>query len=116
VFARSIISVAPADKEREVLLTFDNGDPQFPIIVGFIQNQPVIDEKPETLTLNRESLEDVVLDGRRITIDAREEIVLRCGNGSVKLRKDGTIIIKGTNLVSRAKAANKIKGAAVRIN
>jgi hypothetical protein len=116
VFARSIISVTLADKDREVLLTFDNGDPRFPIIVGFIQNQPVIDEKSETLQLNRESLEDIVLDGRRITFDAREEIVLRCGDGSVKLRKDGTIIIKGTNLISRAKATNRIKGAAVSIN
>jgi hypothetical protein len=116
VFARSIIGVTPADKNRQVLLTFDNGDPQLPIIVGFIQNQPVIDEKSETLKLNRESLEDIVLDGRRITVDAREEIVLRCGDGSVKLRKDGTIIIKGTSLVSRAKATNKIKGAAVNIN
>ena len=116
VSARSIISVTLADKDREVLLTFDKGDPRFPIIVGFIQNQPVIDEKSETLKLNRESLEDIVLDGRRITFDAREEIVLRCGDGSVKLRKDGTIIIKGINLVSRAKAANKIKGAAVNIN
>lgn len=116
VFARSIIGVTPADKDREVLLTFDNGDPRRPIIVGFIQNQPVIGETSETLILNRESLEDIVLDGRRITFDAREEIVLRCGEGSVKLRKDGTIIIKGINLVSRAKAANKIKGAAVNIN
>jgi hypothetical protein len=116
VFARSIIGVTLDDKNREVLLTFDNGDPRFPIIVGFIQNQPVIDEKSETLKLNRESLKDIILDGRRITFDAREEMVLRCGDGSVKLRKDGTIIIKGTRLVSRARATNKIKGAAVSIN
>jgi hypothetical protein len=116
VFARSIISLKPDDKNREVLLTFDKGDPRRPIIVGFIQNRPVIEEASKMLKLDRESLEDIVLDGRRITFDARDEIVLRCGDGSVKLRKDGTIIIKGTNLVSRAKATNKIKGAAVRIN
>ncbi|MGD8837010.1 MAG: hypothetical protein PVJ19_18855, partial [Desulfobacteraceae bacterium] len=84
--------------------------------VGFIQNQPVIKKESKTLIFDRESVEDIVFDGRRITFDARQEIVLRCGEGSVKLRKDGTIIIKGINLVSRARAANKIKGAAVKIN
>lgn len=116
VFARSIIRVAQADKDREILLTFDKGDPQLPIIVGFIQNRPVVEKASKTLALDGESLEDIVLDGRRIIFDAHEEILLRCGGGSVKLRKDGTIIIKGANLVSRAKAANKIKGAAVNIN
>ena len=116
VTARSIIRVSPADRDREILLTFDNGDPRRPIIVGFIQNLPVIEETSKTLILNRGSLDDIVLDGRRITFDAREEIILRCGDGSVKLRKDGTIIIKGINLVSRARAANRIKGASVSIN
>lgn len=116
VSARSIIGVTPADKDREVLLTFDHGDPRRPIIVGFIQHQPVIEKESKTLMLDRKSLEDIVLDGRRITLDASEEIVLRCGDSSAKLRKDGTIIIKGINLVSRARAANKIKGAAVNIN
>jgi RNase P/RNase MRP subunit p29 len=116
VFARSIIGVTQDDKDREVLLAFDNGDPLLPLIAGFIQNQPVVDERSETFKLNRESLKDIVLDGRRITFDAEEEILLRCGDGSVKLRKDGTIIIKGTRLVSRARATNKIKGAAVSIN
>jgi hypothetical protein len=114
--ARSIIRVTKADKNREILLAFDKGDPRLPVIVGFIQNQPVIKKESKTLIFDRESVEDIVFDGRRITFDARQEIVLRCGEGSVKLRKDGTIIIKGINLVSRARAANKIKGAAVKIN
>lgn len=116
IFARSIISLTLADKDREILLTFDNGDPRLPIIVGFIQNHAVIKQESKMLMFDRETFEDIVIDGRRITFDAQEEIMLRCGDSSVKLRKDGSIIIKGKNLVSRAKATNKIKGAAVNIN
>ena len=116
VSARSIIRLAVDDRNREILLAFERGNLQRPIIVGFIEGQPVSEEESKTLTLSRDSLEDVVLDKQRIILDAREEIILRCGEGSVKLRKDGAIIIKGTKLISRAKTTNKIKGASVAIN
>jgi hypothetical protein len=105
-----------ADKSKEILLTFENGNPQLPIIIGLIQMQPVITETLKEVLLNRENVKDISLDGERIIFDAKKEIVLRCGEGSVKIRQDGKIIVKGTNIVSRAKATNKIKGAAVNIN
>ena len=114
--ARSIINLTMADESKEILLTFENGNPQLPIIIGLIQKQPVITETSKEVLLNRENVKDLSIDGERIIFDAKEEIVLRCGEGSVKIRKDGKIIIKGINLVSRAKAINKIKGAAVNIN
>lgn len=114
--ARSIINLTKADENEEILLTFENGNPELPIITGLIQKQPVITETSKEVLLNRENVKDITIDGERIIFDARKEIVLRCGEGSVKIRKDGKIIIKGTNLVSRAKATNKIKGAAVNIN
>ena len=114
--ARSILTLTMADESKEILLTFENGNPQLPIIIGLIQKQPVITETLKEVLLNRENVKDISLDGERIIFDAKKEIVLRCGEGSVIIRKDGKIIIKGTNLVSRAKATNKIKGAAVNIN
>ena len=59
---------------------------------------------------------DAVLDGRRVVLEAHDEIVLRCGESSISLRKDGKVVIRGRELVSRAAEINKIKGGAVHIN
>ena len=45
-----------------------------------------------------------------------KEIVLECGEGSITIRKDGKIVIKGTHLLSRAAGVNRIKGGQVNIN
>lgn len=68
------------------------------------------------MTLDRGKVRDIFVDGERILFEARKEIVLQCGKGSITLRADGKVVIKGTDLVSRSKGMNKIKGAAVRIN
>lgn len=116
LYARSVIDIGMADENKETLLAFENGNPQLPIIIGLIKKQPVITETSKEVLLNRENVKDITIDGERIIFDAKKEIVLRCGEGSVKIRQDGKVIIKGTNIVSRAKATNKIKGAAVNIN
>lgn len=53
-------------------------------------------------------------DALRFT--AQERIELRCGDGSLILRADGKVIVKGNEVVSCARGVNKVKGAAVRIN
>jgi hypothetical protein len=114
--ARSIINLTAANENKEILLTFENGNPHLPIIVGLLQKHPVISKVSKEVLLDRETVKDIAIDGERIVFDAGKEIMLRCGEGSVKIRKDGKIIIKGTNIVSRAKGTNKIKGASVNIN
>jgi hypothetical protein len=95
---------------------FENGDPRHPIIIGIIQEKPVLKTAVEQLVVNKKNLKDIQLDGERIIFDAKKEIVLRCGEGSVIIKTDGKIIIKGTNLLSRSRGSNRIKGAAVSIN
>jgi hypothetical protein len=58
----------------------------------------------------------VIIDGRRLVLEGHEEIVLRCGRGSITLTANGKIVLKGTELVSRSSGTNKIRGAAVNIN
>jgi hypothetical protein len=53
---------------------------------------------------------------REIKINAEEKIELRCGNSALMMSKDGKIVIRGTNVTSRASATQKIKGATVQIN
>lgn len=59
---------------------------------------------------------DLVLDGERITVDAKREIVLRCGKASITLTRSGKIILRGTHVVSRSSGANRVLGSTVRIN
>jgi hypothetical protein len=100
----------------EILLAFENNDPNLPIIVDTIhaQTDPVDDST--TISLDAEELKDVLIDGERVTFDAKKEIVLRCGKASITLTRAGKIIIRGASLLNRSSGVNRIKGASVQIN
>ncbi|HKM56274.1 MAG TPA: hypothetical protein VJY33_22910, partial [Isosphaeraceae bacterium] len=51
-----------------------------------------------------------------LIFEAKQSLTLKCGEGSITLRGDGKILIKGKDLVSRAQRMNRIKGGAVAIN
>jgi hypothetical protein len=51
-----------------------------------------------------------------VVIEAGHSLVLRVGDGSITIREDGRILIKGKDLVSHAQRMNRIKGGAVSIN
>jgi hypothetical protein len=51
-----------------------------------------------------------------ITLEAKHSLVLRVGDGSITIRDDGKILVKGKDLVSHAQRMNRIKGGAVSIN
>ena len=55
-------------------------------------------------------------ESRELKFNARERIEFRCGQSALLLRQDGSIILKGSDITSRASGLNKIKGAAVKIN
>jgi len=87
---------------REVLVVFEGGDVQRPIIVGVLQTaSPPL---------------SVQADGQRQVIEAEREIILKCGAASITLTRAGRIVIKGSYVLSRSSGVNKIKGAAVDIN
>src|SRR2546426_8531972 len=56
------------------------------------------------------------LTGRRIVVEAGERLELRVGDNRIVITEDGRILIQGRNLLSRARALNRIKGGAVQIN
>ena len=51
-----------------------------------------------------------------LVLEAKSSITLRVGEGSITIREDGKILIKGKDLVSHAQRMNRIKGGAVSIN
>jgi hypothetical protein len=51
-----------------------------------------------------------------LVLEAGRSLTLRVGDGSITIRADGKILIKGTDLVSHAQRTNRIRGGAVAIN
>ena len=91
---------------------FEKGDPEKPIILGLLA-----DPLEEVIALSEsQEPKEVMLDGKRVMLEAQDEIQLKCGEGSITLRKDGKIVIKGTHLLSRSSGPNRIKGGSVQIN
>ena len=105
-----------ASADQDVLLVFENNDPELPIIVDTLYS--LLDEITEfpTVALDMERPKDITIDGKRVTFDAREEIVLRCGKASIILTRAGKIIIRGAYLLNRSSGINRIKGGTVQIN
>lgn len=108
--ARTIANLQGTTFGCDVLLQFDQGDVSKPVVLGVIQN-------PETWTseIDRHQLE-VDADGQRLQIQAKEQLVLRCGEASITLTRAGKVLIKGTYLSSRATGTHRIKGGCVQIN
>lgn len=97
---------------KQVLMVLENGDPALPIIIGLIS-----DVLPKPLSAMHGDMEDgFELNGKRMSFEGREEVVLRCGKASITLRADGQVVVKGTRLMSRASETNKLRGATVLIN
>ena len=99
VRARVATSESLQGKDEPVLLLFENGDRRLPVIVGILRGGARRREPRRTLAF-----------------EAAEEITIACGKSSITLRRDGRVVIKGTELVSRASGTNKIRGSAVQIN
>ena len=56
------------------------------------------------------------VDGRRVRVTARDEIVLECGKASITLRRNGRVIVRGTYVETHSEGTNRIKGGQVQIN
>lgn len=113
VAARSTVAVSAADVGRSVVVALEEGDSSRPIILGVIREAL---PEPEAHPAAPARPPEVSVDGRRVCLDAEEEVVLRCGEASISLRKDGRITIRGMEIVSRARGTHKVKGATVLIN
>ena len=100
---------------RDALLMFVDDDPAQPVVVGLIENQPIM-PFPKIGKLEPQSPVEVSADGRRLVLSAYSELHLVCGESSITLRKDGKVVINGRHLLSRAKVVNRIKGGSVQIN
>jgi hypothetical protein len=95
---------------RQVVLLFENADPGRPIIVGIVRTSRAwtLPEQPAQV--------EVDADGERLILNAREQLVLRCGKASITLTKDGKVLIQGDYVSHRSSGVMRIKGGSVQIN
>jgi len=102
VSARSTVALVKQDIGSEVALLFEDNSSRCPLVVGLIQ-PPVTD-----LT--------ATVDDEVVVLEAKERIELRCGKAKIVLTRDGRILIKGTDVMSRSEGPNRLKGASIQIN
>ncbi|MFY2561072.1 DUF6484 domain-containing protein [Corallococcus terminator] len=112
------VRVAVSTRQKAVLL-FENGDPGKPFIMGLIHDMPLtplIDAVLEEQAPAERPPFEARVDGKRVIIEGKDEIVLQCGEASITLRHNGKILVKGKSVETRASGINRIKGGAVEIN
>lgn len=108
--ARTIIDLHGPHIGRQVVLMFETHDPMKPIIMGVLQEgegRP-LEQRPEQIEMD--------VDGERMIVSAKEQLVLRCGKASITLTKAGKVLIKGSYVLSRSSGANRIKGGSIQLN
>ncbi|WP_188151026.1 DUF6484 domain-containing protein [Teredinibacter waterburyi] len=130
VMAQSTQAVTPNQVGRQAAVVFVGGNIEQPLIIGFIYSQldslldsyssaPLELHKPaeeDGLEKSAQLPTDIVVDGKNVTIDAKEQIVLQCGESSITLTKSGKIMIRGKYVLSRSSGVNRILGGSVQVN
>ena len=110
LIARTVVDLRGPHIGRQVLLTFEAGDPAKPIVMGVLREGEgwPLDEQPTHV--------EVDADGDRLIVTAKEQLVLRCGRASITLTRTGKVLIHGSYVLSRSSGVNRIKGGSVQLN
>lgn len=105
--ARSLHQLSQNNIGAEVALMFEGGRLDRPLIIGLVQ-KPI---RTEATPVSIQRDEDLP-----IKITSRKSIELRCGKSSIVMKADGTVTIRGTQILTRAERNNRIQGASVQLN
>lgn len=86
------------------------------VVTGAIERGvPEVEVRELDVEAAKEAL-DLRVDGRRVELEGHDEVVLRCGLSSITLRRNGRVVIQGTQVETTARGANRVKGGSVEIN
>lgn len=59
---------------------------------------------------------DLPMARARLELQAKEAIELRCGDACIALEQDGRVVIRGNEILSRARGQHRIRGACIKLN
>lgn len=117
--ARSCIGLQHADIGKEVVLLL--AQENIPVVIGIMQSpqtrqevREVVFEPPAENVSKMPTRARV--DGRTVELNAQHEIVLRCGDASIKLTHEGKIVIRGKYVISHSSGVNRVRGGSVELN
>lgn len=113
--ARAAVDLHGAHVGRELVVAFDGGDPQRPIILALLRGleqdlAQVAHQAPASPSWQ------LRVDGERCILSAQHELVLECGPARLILRADGRAELRGNTVITEATDANKIRGGSVQLN
>lgn len=122
--AVSTLAITSAHIGRQVALLFAGGNPRSPVILGVIHS-PLQDlilaydaNSPAPASAPTQSLdgEEVAVDGRRVLLEGKEEVVIKCGEASITLTRAGKVLIRGNFVLTQSTGVNRILGGSVQVN
>lgn len=110
VRARSVVDLHGAHIGRRVVVAFERGDPSRPIVMGVLAGEVAwtARERPPAI--------EVSADDERVVVNAKSQLVLRCGKASITLTRAGKVLVEGSYVVSRSTGINRVKGGSVQLN
>lgn len=87
--ARSAVPLLRGHVGATVVVLFENGNSNRPIIVGVLQDGAAAAPDARAPCVSADVADD------RVVLTAEREIVLRCGDASITLTRAGKVVIKG---------------------
>ena len=102
----------PSSLPCEIMLYIDQEYSIHPIVLGIIHDKLISDSENY---LENKSLTVTNME-KRLHLEATEEVVLKCGKSSIVLNAQGKVLVKGSEVISRAAGEIKIRGVFVSIN
>lgn len=131
ITALATISITAQHIGRQVGLLFTQNNDKTPVVIGVIHNPlhsildniEVVDSEQDQILFAPKPIpekilgnNDVIIDGDRVVIEGKDEVVLKCGESSITLNKNGKISIRGKYLLNRSSGVNRIMGGSVQVN
>ena len=110
IAAASILDLHGPHIGKRVVMQFERGDPQRPIILGLLR------EGDGWPLPNPPAQVEVDVDGERMLVSAKEQLVLKCGKASITLTKSGKVLLRGAYVSIYSAGINRIKGASIQLN
>ncbi len=97
-------------RRRALVVRTADATPRW-LLVGLVRERL----SAKAITARAGKLESEI-EGETLRITAERDLELRCGQASITLRRDGRIVLNGTNVLSASRGPNRIKGATIALN
>jgi hypothetical protein len=103
------------EQGQPAVLAFEDGECSRPIVLGIVSPFSPTAACPAP-SVPTGLVVEADADGRRVRLEAQEEVVLQCGLSSITLQRNGRVVIRGSYVETYATGTNRIKGGNVRVN